>query len=99
MRIHGFDWDNGNWPKCEKHGVTKNEIESLFHDDPHVSPDAKHSQNEIRKLAIGRTRKGRWLFVAFTLRRRNRQILIRPISARYKKKKEIAAWIVFFGED
>ena len=89
MRIHGFDWDNGNWPKCAKHGVTKNEIESLFDDRPNLYPDTKHSQDETRHLAIGRTRTGRWLLVAFTLRRRKRQRLIRPISARYMNKKEI----------
>jgi uncharacterized DUF497 family protein len=89
MRIHGFDWDSGNWPKCGKHGVTKNEIESLFDVDPNLYPDPKHSQDETRYLAIGRTRRGRWLFVAFTLRRRKRQRLIRPISARYMRRKEI----------
>jgi uncharacterized protein len=53
MRIHGFDWDDGNWPKCGKHGVTKNEIESLFEDDPNLYPDVKHSRDEIRHLASG----------------------------------------------
>ena len=67
----------------------KNEIESLFDDDPSLYPDTKHSQDEIRQLAIGRTRRGRWLLVAFTLRRRKRRRLIRPISARYMNKKEI----------
>jgi uncharacterized DUF497 family protein len=89
MRVQGFDWDNGNWPKCAKPGVTKNEIESLFDDDPNLYPDAKHSRDETRQLAIGRTRKGRWLLVAFTLRRRKRRRLIRPISARYMHRKEI----------
>jgi len=27
MKIAGFDWDDGNWPKCGKHGVSRTEIE------------------------------------------------------------------------
>ena len=30
MRFLGFEWDEGNWPKCGKHGVTREEIELLF---------------------------------------------------------------------
>jgi len=30
MEIAGFDWDSGNWPKCGKHGVSREEIERLF---------------------------------------------------------------------
>lgn len=26
----GFDWDEGNRAKCEKHGVSVAEVESLF---------------------------------------------------------------------
>ena len=33
MRIDGFDWDDGNWPKCAKHGLTKEDIESVFATD------------------------------------------------------------------
>ncbi|TBN45900.1 BrnT family toxin, partial [Paracoccus sediminis] len=25
MKIAGFDWDDGNWPKCGKHGVSRAE--------------------------------------------------------------------------
>lgn len=28
--ISGFDWDDGNWPKCARHGLTKAEIEEVF---------------------------------------------------------------------
>ena len=31
MRIDGFDWNDGNWPKCGKHGVSGAEIEERFH--------------------------------------------------------------------
>ena len=33
MRIDGFDWDDGNWPKCAKHGLTKEDLESVFTTD------------------------------------------------------------------
>jgi len=87
--ISGFDWDNGNWPKCGKHGVTRKEIESLFELQPWIFPDEKHSEKERRFLAIGVCYSGRYLFVAFTLRNRNEKTLIRPISARYMHEKEV----------
>ncbi len=36
----GFDWDSGNWPKCGKHGVSKEEIEELFHSSPGLFDDS-----------------------------------------------------------
>jgi uncharacterized DUF497 family protein len=27
--VTGFQWDDGNWPKCAKHGVSKAEIEEV----------------------------------------------------------------------
>jgi len=30
LRVSGFDWDEGNRGKCEKHGVAIAEIEALF---------------------------------------------------------------------
>ena len=32
----GFDWDDGNWPKCARHGLSKEEIESVFEGDPYI---------------------------------------------------------------
>ena len=47
----------------------------------------------IRKAsAIGRTDKGRGVFIVFTLRRKREELLIRPISARYMHKKETDAY-------
>ena len=87
--ISGFDWDKGNWPKCGKHGVTREEIEGLFELLPWIFPDEKHSEKERRFLAIGISHSGRYVFVAFTLRERNGKRLIRPISARYMHEKEV----------
>lgn len=89
MHVAGFDWNKANWPKCGKHGVTKDEIEALFKADPGVHSDPTHSRQEERKLAVGITQAGRWLIVAFTFRWRERTKLIRPFSARYMHSKEI----------
>jgi uncharacterized DUF497 family protein len=94
MALHadGFDWDKGNRTKCEKHGLSASAIEDLFTRPLAVLPDAAHSQSERRLLAIGRTEKGRGVFIVFTFRRKSDEVLIRPISARYMHKKEIEAY-------
>ena len=91
MEFDGFDWDAGNRDKCQKHGVSIAEIESLFRGTPLVGPDAEHSVAEQRLRAIGVTTRGRSLFVVFTWRRRRKERLIRPISARYMHEKEVEA--------
>jgi len=85
----GFNWDEGNLKKCQKHGVTIEEIESVFSGTPAIGPDAGHSTAEARFLAIGTTRSGRYVFLAFTWRERDGAKLIRPISARYMHAKEV----------
>lgn len=88
--VAGFEWDDGNWPKCGKHGVSKAEIEGLFENEPAVYPDPVHSRDEQRRLAIGTTAEDRWLLVAFTLRCTSERTLIRPISARRMHTREVA---------
>jgi uncharacterized protein len=92
LQANGFDWDRGNRAKCEKHGLSAGVIEDLFARPLAILPDAKHSQGENRFRAIGRTEKGRGIFIVFTLRRNGEEVLIRPISARYMHKKEIDAF-------
>jgi uncharacterized protein len=92
LRVSGFDWDDGNRAKCEKHGVSIAEIEALFAGGPHIAPDPKHSADEDRLIAVGKTNAGRPLFVAFTLRTTNGRRLIRPVTARYMHAREIAAY-------
>jgi uncharacterized DUF497 family protein len=87
----GFDWDESNRRHCRKHGVSIAEIEGLFMDLPRVAPDLAHSGAEDRLIAMGRTRKGRPLFVAFTVRIIDGGRFIRPVSARYMHAKEIEA--------
>jgi len=89
---NGFDWDQGNRAKCEKHGLSVSAVESLFTRPLAVLPDAAHSERERRFRAIGRTEKGRGVFIVFTLRRKGDELLIRPISARYMHKKEIDSY-------
>lgn len=89
-RAGGFQWDQGNWPKCGKHGVGRSDIERLFASgNPAVYPDLKHSDDEGRFFAIGRVQTGRWIFVVFTLRGSGGTALIRPISARFMHDKEV----------
>ena len=88
MEFSGFDWDNANRTKCQKHGVTVAAIERLFQRGLVILPDVGHSQKELRLRAIGRTEQDRAVFVVFTMRRRAGERLIRPISARYMHKKE-----------
>jgi uncharacterized DUF497 family protein len=92
LQANGFDWDKGNRAKCEKHGLSTSDIESLFTRPLAILPDTAHSQGERRFRAIGRTDKGRNVFLVFTLRRKGEELLIRPISARYMHKKEIDAY-------
>jgi len=92
LRADGFEWDRGNRVKCEKHGLSAGEIEELFARPLAILPDSAHSQEEHRFRAIGRTERGRAVFVIFTLRSKGSEVLIRPISARYMHKKEIDAY-------
>jgi uncharacterized DUF497 family protein len=88
--IAGFEWDHANSAKCQKHGLTLAAIESCFARPVLLLPDEKHSQSEDRLRAIGRDEGGRHVFIVFTVRSRDRQSVIRPISARYMHAKEIA---------
>jgi len=92
MKIDGFDWDDGNWPKCAKHGVSKAEIEFVLLSDPQVLPDRTLLSDEARFNAVGTNQSGRHVFIVFALRERDRARLARPISARYMHRKEIARY-------
>jgi uncharacterized DUF497 family protein len=87
-QIVGFDWDDGNSLKsAEKHSVSQAEAEQVFADSQLlIADDVKHSQEEARYHALGRTFDGRLLHVTFTLR--DRQTRIRVISVRNMNRKE-----------
>ena len=87
MKIAGFEWDSGNWPKCGKHGVSREEIEEVLSGEPAVMPDP--CPDEPRMRAIGKTHAGRYVFLVFTLKKNDGWTKLRPISARYMHKKEV----------
>ena len=84
--ISGFQWDKGNSTKnWEKHRVSMSECEEIFFNQPLiVADDEKHSELEKRFFALGKTDRGKTLFMVFTVR--NDQI--RVISARSMNRKE-----------
>lgn len=85
--ITGFDWDDGNARKNDKHGVSMAEAEQVFFNDPLLLiADAKHSHAETRFHALGKTDEGRMLHLTFTLRNAGEKI--RVISARDMHRKE-----------
>lgn len=87
-QIAGFDWDAGNERKSgEKHTVTQFEAEQVFFNQPLlILADQKHSQNEERYHALGKSNDARLLHITFTLRFAGTSI--RVISARDMHRKE-----------
>jgi hypothetical protein len=86
-KITGFDWDDGNARKNEKHRVSVAEAEQVFFNSPLLLlEDVNHSKNEPRIHALGKTDDGRTLHITFTLRQSG--LLIRVISARDMHQKE-----------
>ena len=80
-----FEWDPGNAGKNKKHGVEDSESEEVFFDDRKVLlRDAAHSLGEERFILLGKTKRGRLLFVVFAQRRK----WIRIISARDLNRRE-----------
>lgn len=89
--ISGFDWDEGNARKNEKHGVSTAEAEQVFFNQPLLLlEDGAHSRSEPRFHALGKTDVGRTLHITFTLRQSG--ALIRVISARDMHRKERAIY-------
>jgi uncharacterized DUF497 family protein len=87
--ISGFEWDEDDLEKSQKHGVSVAEIEGLFGRSHAIHVDLEHSDDEERLRAIGRSNKGRYVFLVFTIRKRSGERFIRPISARYMHRKEV----------
>ncbi len=90
LKTNGFEWGKGNRKKCQKHGVSISEIESFFTDGEFILyGDEKHSDEEERFIAVGQSRDKRNILIVFTIREKNKEHFIRPISARYMHKKEV----------
>lgn len=85
--IVGFEWDDGNARKNEKHGVSQSEAEEVFFNQPLLLlEDVRHGGQEPRYHALGKTSEGRRLHISFTLRKNG--TLIRVISARDMHRRE-----------
>lgn len=86
-KIIKFIWDQSNLDKSyQKHDVTPKEAEEIFvSEDLQVINDVKHSQDEERFIALGKTFLGKSLFVVFTMRKDK----IRIVSARRMHQKEV----------
>jgi uncharacterized DUF497 family protein len=91
-RVEGFDWDDGNARKSgDKHDVSQAEAEQVFFNEPLLMvEDLRHSVQEPRFHALGRTDQCRLLHITFTLR--GAASRIRVISARDMSRKERARY-------
>lgn len=89
MDFQGFDWDDGNWPKCGQHGVSKDEIEYALEETRFRIRDPNPTEQRYRTAWPGGP-SGRYVFVVFTYRENDSGVaLIRPISARYMHEEEV----------
>ena len=81
-----FEWDPSNRHKnWDKHRVSYEECEEVFFDShKRILRDALHSGIERRFILLGKTFKGRALFLVFTIR----DTKIRVISARDLNRRE-----------
>jgi uncharacterized DUF497 family protein len=86
----GFDWDEANVQKnWDRHRVTPEEAEDVFFHEPLiVRSDVRHARSEKRYYALGQASSGRYLFVSFTIRRKE----IRVISVRDMNRREKDAY-------
>ncbi|MBV8185169.1 MAG: BrnT family toxin [Hyphomicrobiales bacterium] len=89
MEFDGFDGDEGNRGKYQKHGLSLPEIESVSARPVIILPDKENFQGERRFRAIGSTLKARRALVVFTWRSRLSGKLLRPISARYMHREKV----------
>jgi len=91
IKCESFQWDKGNIDKnWLAHKVSSFECEQVFFNLPLITyKDLEHSQIEKRYYALGKTDAARFLFIVFTIRKKQ----IRIISARDMNKKERQVYI------
>jgi uncharacterized DUF497 family protein len=88
LDFDGFDWDDGNWPKCGKHGLEQSDIEAAFYADAYRLLEAPPRGSEERFVLIAFSQ-AHWVSVVFTKRER----FVRPISARYLHAREVLRYV------
>ncbi|MFV1917421.1 MAG: CopG family antitoxin [Patescibacteria group bacterium] len=69
----------------------KDSLEAFLDEDKVILKDVLHSKDEERFILLGKTSKGRLLYVVFTMRGENKE-KVRIISARDINKKEVSLY-------
>jgi len=88
VRYQYIEWDENNlWKNEIKHGVTAEEIEQCFNNPPFVI--FPHKKFRDRRVLLGETFGGRYLFVVF---QNKAESTARPIHARDMKGNERAVY-------
>jgi uncharacterized DUF497 family protein len=64
----GFDWDEANIGHIARHDVKPEEAEQVVLNDP-LELEPQMVDDEMRYSSVGVTIRGRWLFVASTVRK------------------------------
>ncbi len=82
-----FEWDQGNIEKVQKHGLRIDEIEELMLSGPDTFKDIRHSNEEMRFIALDHFRE-RVVLMVFVFRESLESTKLRIISARYASEKE-----------
>jgi uncharacterized DUF497 family protein len=62
-----FDWDQADIGHIARHNVTPEEAEQVLANDP-LESEPQFMDDELRFPSVGITNRGRWLFVAATVR-------------------------------
>ena len=55
LQINGFDWDDGNRDKCQKHGLSIRNIENLFERPLAILLGSAQSEEERRFCTVGKS--------------------------------------------
>jgi uncharacterized DUF497 family protein len=87
-----FDWDEHNQKHLLKHGISRSDAEDVLTGN-HILLEYGMEGNEQRWLAVGATRSGRILNIAFALRKS----AIRPITGWTADKKTAALYLEQWG--
>jgi len=87
MKIAGVEWDEGNWPKCGKHGAEKAEIEDVLENMTFRIRDPYPDEERYNTAHPAMT--GRHIFVVYMYREHDNKVFLRPISARPMHEREV----------
>ena len=90
MKIAGIERDEGNWPECGRHGVSREEIEHALFNMRYRARDPYDREERYR--VVSSTADGKSVFVVVTPREHDGEVFYRPISARYMHAKEVKSY-------